>query len=129
MKTIISALLALTFILPSAPSHAFNPQGSRTVTQRTGQLGVTGYSLVAQCPLRSQKGGLCWEEHMRKNIKTKDPEGCVRLFREKRFSKTEDDQLLREAWQNCLRAMGHNERSASILLRKKIVYDSCMRDC
>jgi hypothetical protein len=59
MKIILSGLLALAFMLPTAPSHAFNPQGAITVTQITGQHGVTGFSLVGQCKPNSAKAKSC----------------------------------------------------------------------
>ncbi len=69
MKAFLSSLIALAFMLPTAPSHAFNPQGGMTINHLTWQNGVTGYTLVAQCKLFTPGQVRC-SQTMKKSMRT-----------------------------------------------------------
>jgi hypothetical protein len=59
MKTILSSLMALAFLLSTAPSHAFTSHGSIAVDQFKGPSGVTAYSLVGRCKMTSKAASQC----------------------------------------------------------------------
>ena len=126
MKTILSSFLALAFMLQTAPSHALNPLGSIAAIQITGQLGVTGYTLVGLCKKGSQEATACLTSRDAiQDILRKEKATCRgRANHRYSISKKPDNKLLNQQHARCNDIFGKKLWSLS-----EDSYTLCMKSC
>lgn len=124
MKTIASALLALVFLLSTAPSHAFTSQGSIIVNQFKGPSGVTGYSLVGQCKYTSKAASQCRYINKLENRVNHDSNRQRHAVLKKRGIDCSYPKYAQQP--TCKNAFGEfRKKSAEIYSRYKACMDGC----
>ncbi len=141
MKTILSSLMALAFMLPTAPSLALNPNGLIAAFQITGDFGVTGYSLVAQCKMGTKAEKFCTRRYQDGLKTAKTVHASYHKWYptpgshfHKLYNQSSDTPIS-YVWCNasitdvCFTPLEHERRQVSFENLLKKVYDRCMSRC